>query len=443
MADDTRLYPAVRCTIAGRPKRFHLENDLKKAIRLGDIRPASEIVYEPDAGHEQVMAARDCPLLEGLFTDAADGGEPHAPGAAGSPSPAAPAASASPWAAQAEDLPALDYRDVAQSGRDADVLPASVPVTGPVIGPVIEREKPRGGCFKRAFIVLFLLIGAVYILGKFSNGAGGSAAANVCPAGSGEVTRAEASEAGRYYIDRVTNIRSAPAVSGKKLGRAARGQGFDMRRAAGDSNANWYQITAGEFCGRYIYSYAAEPLSSRPETLVQSIGGKKRILRDTALLEKPGGRAIGSVPAGALVTLVGYTADGFAEIIAPGQDNLLGYTDRSAFDTPPPSAPPEAAGLTIFNNCPFPVRSYTGYNWRGQPWGTWSRLPPGRSLTISQDGEKVVPSDSGVRFYAEADQPAYSDAELNAWRPPAPLADLSLNPEGNYLLTPNCNLTPQ
>lgn len=435
MADDMRLYPAVRCTIAGRPKRFHLENDLKKAIRLGDIRPESEIVYEPAPGHEQVMPARECPFLEGFFAGAADSGNTGASVAAAPPQTAAPAVSASPWNARAEDLPELDYRDVAQPGRETGELSASAP------GEL--REKPRGGCFKRAFIVLFLLIGTVYILGKFTSGSTGSTAANVCASGSGEVTGAEAREADHYYIDRVTNIRSEPSVSAKKLGRAARGQEFDMRRAASDSNANWYQITAGKFCGLYIYSYAAEPLSSRPEKLAQTAGSKKRILRDTALLEKPGGRAIGSVSAGALVTVVGYTSDGFAEVIAPGQGNLLGYAERAAFDTPTPSTAPEAAGLTIFNNCSFPIRSYTGYNWRGQPWGTWSRLPPGRSLTISQNGEKVVPSDRGVHFHAEADQPAYSDADLNAWRPPAPLADLSLNPEGNYLLTPNCNLIPQ
>ena len=448
MTDDSSYYPAVKCMIAGRPKRFHHENDLKKAIRLGDIRPGSDIVYEPVQGTEQVMAARDCPLLEGMF-----GAEPDAPenadiAAAPPPLSTAPAATlsvtgaASPWTGPPETRPALDYRDAGEADGGEPDPPR--PDTAYPDAAYPPRAAPKSGCFKRIFIALFVAIGIVYILGKFIGDDGDvSGTENVCSSDGGEVTGAEAGEADTYYIDRATNIRTGPSVSARKVGLAKRGESFDMRRASDDSKANWYQITSGKLCGRYIYSYAPVPPLSKPETLAQKVGKKQRILADTRLLEKPGGRAIGSVTAGALVSVVGYTPDGFAEIIAPGQDNLLGYVDRSAFDKPPPPALPERAGLTIYNNCSYRIRAYTRYSWRGQPWGTWSRVPPGRSLTLAQGGEKIIPSDSAVRFHAEADQPEYSDAEMNGWRPAAPLADLSLNDDGDYLLTPDCNLTPQ
>ncbi len=119
MSDETSLYPAINVKIGRHNRRLYHPADLKTAVRLGDIRNDTRIIYEAELGHRAEMAARDCPLLTDLLEEFGRPEEETDTSAATSQKEAKPeTATGSPWqgpgsqpASYAADI-VTDYNDI-------------------------------------------------------------------------------------------------------------------------------------------------------------------------------------------------------------------------------------------------------------------------------------------------------------------------------------------
>ncbi len=96
MSDETSLYPAVTVKIGRHNRRLYHDGDLKTAVRLGDIKDDTRIIYEASLGHRAQMTARDCPILTDLLEEFGRP-EEEIPSPEQQPASATTKTKASPW----------------------------------------------------------------------------------------------------------------------------------------------------------------------------------------------------------------------------------------------------------------------------------------------------------------------------------------------------------
>jgi len=149
-------------------------------------------------------------------------------------------------------------------------------------------------------------------------------------------------------------IRNAPSSGASPVGAIKRGDSVSGQWSANSSGERWLKLAAGAPVGGYI---PAQVLSDRPRPkLVRKARRNLKAHRSEAELVEPeaGSQSLGQIGEGDVVTVLGYTRDGWAEI--QRADGVVGYVRSDAFRAPPPQ-PPQPANTNRFveTGCGLPT----------------------------------------------------------------------------------------
>lgn len=161
-------------------------------------------------------------------------------------------------------------------------------------------------------------------------------------------------ETATMYVGRVINVRDFPSRSSSTVGALERGEELHgvWRESEGET---WFEITSGSNAGRFVWGGNLVPQVPPPITGEPSV---ERVLLAADMFAEPryGGRILAQLSEGQSVDVLGWTADGWAEVAIERLG--IGYVAGSAFQppvesdsaetAPPPSSEPTDCRLETF-----------------------------------------------------------------------------------------------